>query len=149
MTKKNDVKAIPDGFHALTPQISAKDAKSAVAFYTKALGAEVLHQMEGPDGTLMHAALRVGDSTFFVAEASQLPPTQSNTYVYVRDVDAAYARAIKGGAKSLQGVTDMFWGDRWSLIADPYGNVWQLATHVEDVSPEEMDRRMKALPPPG
>jgi PhnB protein len=146
MTTKKNVKAIPDGSHTLTPQISTKDAKSAVAFYEKVLGAEILHQMALPDGTVMHAALRLGDSTFFVAEAKDFPPTSSNTYVYVRDVDAAYGRAIAGGAKSVSAVTDMFWGDRWAMVADPYGNVWQLATHVEDVSPEEMDRRMKALP---
>ncbi|HEY5933879.1 MAG TPA: glyoxalase/bleomycin resistance/extradiol dioxygenase family protein [Kofleriaceae bacterium] len=138
---------IPQGLSPIVPQLVIAGAQKALDFWQQALGAEVLHAMPGPKGSIMHAAVRIGEGTFFVSDATEFAkPTSSNTYLYVRDVDAVYERAIKAGATVLAPLTNMFWGDRWGMIADPFGNLWQLGTHVEDVSPEEMQRRMANLP---
>jgi uncharacterized glyoxalase superfamily protein PhnB len=141
---------IPDGFHAVTPQLVARDARALIAFCEKALGAELRHQMPGPDGnSVMHAMLAIGDSNVFVSDAVGFSkPTTTNLYLYVKDVDAAFARATSAGAKVISPLMNMFWGDRWGMVEDPFGNHWQLASHVEDVSPEEMQRRMAAQSPP-
>ena len=136
---------IPPGLGPIIPQLVLKDAKAAVAFYQKALGAELLHAFENPPGTIMHGALRVGEGTIFLSEATGFAaPTSANLFVYFKDVDAVYDRAVKAGAKVLAPLADMFWGDRWGMVADPYGNIWQLATNKEVVSPEEMKKRMQA-----
>src|SRR5262249_15533491 len=138
-------KPIPEGLHSLTPQIVAKDAARALEIYQRAFGAEVQGKMFGPDGkTLMHSHVRIGDSILFVAEAGFAPASASNIFLYVPDVDAVAAKATQAGFKTLAPVADMFWGDRWGQVQDPFGNVWQIATHVEDVSPEEMQRRAQA-----
>jgi PhnB protein len=142
-------KPIPEGLHSLTPQIVAKDAAAALDLYRRAFGAEVMGQMTGPDGkSVMHSHVRIGDSVLFVAEAGFAPPSAANNFLYVPDVDAVFARATQAGCKALAPPADMFWGDRWGQVQDPFGNVWQIATHVEDVSPEEMQRRAKQAPPP-
>jgi len=142
-------KPIPEGLHSLTPQIVTDDAAAALELYRRAFGAEVLGQMTGPDGkSVMHSHVRIGDSTLFVASAGFAPPSAGNIFLYVPDVDAVFARATQAGFKTLAPVADMFWGDRWGQVQDPYGNIWQLATHVEDVSPEEMQKRAKAAAPP-
>ena len=107
--------------------------------------------MRGPDGaSIMHAHVIIGDSAIFFSDAGGFAkPTTANLFFYVPDVDKAIAQAAAAGAKVLAPATDMFWGDRWSMLEDPSGNVWQIATHVEDVSPEEMQRRMANLPRPG
>jgi PhnB protein len=139
-------KTIPDGFHTITPQLVVAGAQKFIAFAQEAFGAEHLHSMPGADGkTIMHAALRLGDSTLFLSDKSEFAkPTQANLFLYVADVDAAVARATKAGCKLVVPVADMFWGDRWGMVEDAFGNQWQLATHVEDVTPEEMQRRMVA-----
>jgi PhnB protein len=148
MAKK--VNPIPESFHAITPQITASNARALIKFYEKGLGAETLYSMDGPDGEVMHANVRVGDSNLFVTETSPMAPspTQANIYLYVKDVDQVFERAVKAGARVLAPVSDMFWGDRWGQIADPAGNIWQIATHVEDLSPDEMAKRMESAAPP-
>ncbi|HYV49363.1 MAG TPA: VOC family protein [Myxococcaceae bacterium] len=142
-------KPVPEGLRSLTPQIVVNDAAAALELYQRAFGAEVMGKMTGPDGkSVMHSHVRIGDSVLFVASAGFAPPTHSNNFLYVPDVDAVFARATAAGFKVLAPVADMFWGDRWGQVQDPYGNAWQLATHVEDVSPEEMQRRAKQAAPP-
>ena len=140
-------KAIPDGLRSVQPQIVVTGADRALDFCKAAFGAETPHPpMKGPDGKIMHAHLRIGDSVVFVAEAGGFAkPTSSNTFVYVPDVDAVFKKAVAAGAKAVAPPSDMFWGDRWSMVEDPFGNVWQIATHVEDVSPEEMMKRMASM----
>jgi PhnB protein len=142
-------KPVPEGLHSLTPQIVAQDAAAALELYQRAFGAEVLGKMTGPDGKgITHSHVRIGDSILFVSDAAFAPRTTANLFLYVADVDAVFARATQAGFKVLNPLADMFWGDRWGQVQDPYGNTWQMATHLEDVTPEEMARRAKAAPPP-
>jgi PhnB protein len=106
--------------------------------------------MRGADGaSIMHAYVKIGDSVVFLSDAGGFAkPTTANLFLYVTDVDQAVEQATRAGAKVLAPVSDMFWGDRWGMLKDPFGNTWQIATHVEDVSPEEMQRRMANLPRP-
>jgi len=138
---------VPQGLHSITPQLVIKGAQKAIDFYREALGAELLHAMPGPNGSIMHAAVRIGEGTIFVSDASEFAkPTTANLYVYVEDVDAVFARAVKAGATVAAPLANMFWGDRWGMVADPFGNLWQLGTHTEEVTPEEMQQRMASLP---
>jgi PhnB protein len=140
---------IPANLGPIVPQLVVEGAQKAIEFLQRALGAELLHSMPGPKGSVMHAAVRIGEGTLFLSDATEFAkPTQSNTYVYLRDVDAVFARAVAAGAQVIAPLTNMFWGDRWGMVADPFGNLWQLGQHVEDVSPEEMQRRMASLPTP-
>ncbi len=138
------VDAIPAGFHSVTPMLNVKGAVQAIEFYTRAFGAVEKFRMPAPDGTIMHAELAIGDSIIMMAEATREAPTVSSLYVYVPDADAVFERAVKAGAKAKMPVTNMFWGDRFGSVSDPYGNTWSIATHVEDVPPEEMPRRAQA-----
>jgi uncharacterized glyoxalase superfamily protein PhnB len=137
---------IPEGLSAVTPQLVTKDARAVAAFAEKAFGAKLEHAMPGPDGKgVMHGMLRIGAAVVFVSDVPGFAQhTQANLFVYVPDVDASYASALAAGAKALQPVTDMFWGDRWGMVADPWGTVWQIATHKETISPEEMMSRMQS-----
>ena len=138
---------IPQGLGPIVPQLVIDGAQQAIDFYRDALGAEVLHSMPGPNGSIMHASLRIGEGVIFVSDASEFSkPSAANLYLYVRDVDAVFARAVKAGATVAAPLANMFWGDRWGMVADPFGNTWQLGTHTEEVSPEEMQQRMAALP---
>jgi PhnB protein len=145
-------KPIPDGYHTITPALTVKNGAEAIEFYKRALGAEELMRMPGPDGRLMHAELKIGDSRFMLGEEMpeqsckapiSVGAVSSSLYVYVQDVDKAFQRAVEGGAKSVMPVTDMFWGDRYGVVEDPAGHRWGLATHKEDPSPEEMARRQQ------
>jgi PhnB protein len=145
-------KPIPDGYHTLTPALTVKNGAEAIAFYKRALGAEEIMQIPGPDGRLMHAEMKIGDSRFMLGEEmpeqgcrapASVGAVSSSLYVYVQDVDKAFRRAVEGGAKPVMPVTDMFWGDRFGQVEDPSGHRWGLATHKEDPSPEEMARRQK------
>ncbi len=154
---KATVKPIPDGYHTLTPYISVKGAREALAFYKKALGAQELFHMDMPDGRIGHAEMQIGESRFMLAdEMPEMPDAVSRSpaslggttcgfMIYLPDVDAAFARAVEAGAKVMRPVKDQFYGDRSGTIADPFGHIWTLGTHVEDVSSEEMKRRMEAL----
>ena len=146
-------KAIPGGFHAITAALTVRHGAQAIDFYKRALGAEELMRIPGPDGkSLMHAELKIGDSIFMLSDeqpgmgcrapASVGGPT-SYLYVYVPDVDKAFRRAVEAGAKVLMPLTDMFWGDRYGQVEDPSGHRWGLATHKEDVPPQEMAKRQK------
>jgi PhnB protein len=156
MAKK--AKPTPDGYHSVTPYLSVKGASAAIEFYRKAFGAEELFRMPMPDGLVGHAELQIGDSRLMLADempesVAKSPRTFGGTTagfnVYVPDVDARLKKAVDAGAKVLRPATDQFYGDRSATVEDPFGHVWTIATHVEDVSPEEMARRMAEQPPPG
>lgn len=146
---------VPPGFHTLTPHLVVRDAPRAIEFYRRAFGAEETLRMTTPDGTVvMHAELRIGDSTLMLAEEdprmdSASPLAVGGTSVtltlYVEDADALFARATGAGASALLPPTDMFWGDRYGQVSDPFGHRWAIATHVRDVTPEEMQRAMAAM----
>lgn len=128
----------------MIPQLIVKDARALVDFATKAFDAELGHFMPGPDGKgVMHGMFRLQGAIVFVSDMPGFAkPTSANLFVYVPNVDDAVERAVKAGATVLAPVMDMFWGDRWGMIADPSGTIWQVATHKEDVAPDEMMRRM-------
>jgi len=137
-------KAIPEGMHTITPILNLQGAADAVEFYKQAFGAEVIRTIQTPDGIVRNAALKIGDSQFFIEEAVKNPPTQSSFVLYFEDVDAVWARAVAAGAIVEAPLTLKFWGDRWGLVRDRWNNNWGLATRVEDVSPEEMRKRIAA-----
>jgi PhnB protein len=147
------VRPIPEGFPTVTPHLITKDAPQALEFYKKAFGAIELMRQAGPQGKIMHAEVRIGSSVIMLAdefpEMGALSPASVGGcpvtfYVYVEDVDAVFSQAIAAGAKEKEPVKVEFYGDRRGGVTDPYGYVWYLATHVEDVSPEELARRSAA-----
>ncbi len=147
------VKPVPEGYHTVTPYLVVRDAKRALEFYKKAFGAETTLSMPSPDGRVMHAEMRIGDSMVFVSDefpemAPQSKAPQSiggavtgSIFLYVQDVDAAVKRAVGAGAKVTMPVADMFWGDRFGKVADPFGHHWGISTHKEDLTPQEMEKR--------
>ena len=142
---KTNVKAVPDGYHAITSVIMVQGAGQEIDFLKKAFNALESARMTAPDGTIMHAELKIGDSMLMVGEAKgKWQPMPSCQYLYVENVDAVYQRALKYGAVSQMEPQNMFWGDRHASVRDPSGNHWGIATHIEDVSPEEMKKRGEA-----
>lgn len=144
------VNYVPEGTHTLTPHLVVNDARKAIAFYEKALGAQELYHMDAPGGKIGHAELQLGDSRFYIADAWPGGPLAApgkaasvGLHVYVADCDALIARAVGAGAKVVMPATDMFWGDRFGKLRDPFGHSWALATHIEDVAPAEMAKRSK------
>jgi PhnB protein len=146
------VRPIREGYHTAIPGIVVRNATQAIEFYKSALGAvESSPRMPGPDGkSVLHAELQIGDSKVFVADEDpgmaikspeSLKGTSSSIHLNVEDTDAAFARAVKAGAKPVMPPMDMFWGDRYAQVTDPYGHVWGLGTHKEDLSPEEIGKR--------
>ena len=135
------VKPIPDGYHTVTPQLNVKDAAKLIEFMKQAFGAEERMRMPGPDGALMHAEVKIGDSLVMLSDAVREAPMPAWLFLYVEDVDAAYQRALRAGATSALEPTDMFWGDRFASVGDAFGNRWGIATHKEDVPPQDMGRR--------
>jgi PhnB protein len=134
---------VPQGLPELVPQIVIENAKGFMDFAVKAFGFEVGGLMPTPDGKVMHGHLKRGSVVLFVSDPIGFAkPTKANLFLYVTDVDALAKRAVAAGAKEIAAPNTMFWGDRWGMLADPFGNEWQIATHVEDVSPEEMQKRM-------
>jgi uncharacterized glyoxalase superfamily protein PhnB len=139
------VKAIPDGLHSVTPFLVVSGAAKLIAFLQQSFAAHELHCMIRPDGTVMHAEVRIGDSVVMMGEATGgCPPMPSTLYLYVPDADAVYQRALQAGATSTMEPTDQFWGDRMAGVEDPAGNRWWIATHQEDVSPEDLRQRAEA-----
>jgi len=147
------VMAVPPGYHTVTPYLVVRGASDAIAFYGKAFGAKERMRMAAPDGTVMHAELKIGDSMIMLGdEMPQMGATAPQTiggtavqvFLYVKNVDEWVARAAAAGATVAMPPTNMFWGDRYAKLADPFGHQWSLATHVEDVSPKEMGRRFAA-----
>ncbi|MGA2299236.1 MAG: VOC family protein [Candidatus Acidiferrum sp.] len=148
------VKPIPDGYHAVTPFLVVSDAARAMEFYKAAFGAKERMRMAGPGGKIVHAEMTIGDAVIMVAdefpEWGNLSPESLNgspvrMALYVEDVDDVASRAVAAGAKVLIPVADQFYGDRSGRLADPFGHLWIVATHIEDVSPGEMQKRMDAL----
>lgn len=138
------VKPVPEGYRTVTPYLVVPGIPKLLDFVKEAFGASELHRFTGPDGTIMHAEARIGDSIVMMGDpAGRYPAMPSTVYVYVPDVDAAYQRALSAGAKSVSAPKDQFYGDRSGGVIDPCGNQWYIATHVEDVSPEEMERRSR------
>jgi len=145
-------KPIPEGYHTVTPYLSVDDAAAAIEYYTQVFGAKESVRMDGPDGMIGHAELDIGDSKVMLADpfpqASTKPPkelggTTASIFMYVEDVDGVVKRAVDAGATITMEVADQFWGDRLGSIQDPFGHSWSIATHVEDIPPEEMAERAK------
>jgi uncharacterized glyoxalase superfamily protein PhnB len=137
------VKTIPEGFHTVTPYLMIKDAPRLLSFLREAFGAKEIHRTTAPDGTIACAAAKVGGSMVMVSEApADRTPFPAQIYLYVPDTDAVYRQALKAGASSILEPVDQFYGDRNAGVTDPAGNNWWIATHYEDVSDEEMSRRM-------
>jgi len=147
------VKAIPEGYHSITPYLICRDAARAVEFYQQALGARIKGGiMKGPDGKVMHAELVIGDSIIMLADefpqsGSVSPQTigssGSGLHIYLEDVDSAFDRAVKARAIVEMPVTDMFWGDRYGKLVDSFGHKWSIGTHKRDVTMEEMEEAQK------
>ena len=149
---KQNVKPVPEGYRTVTTYLVQHDTKRALEFYKKAFGAETKVSMPGPGGRTMHAEVKIGDTMLFMADEwpEMSPDTKSpqtagcvtgSTHLYVPDVDTVFKRAVDAGAKVIMPVTDMFWGDRFGKLADPFGHHWSIATHKEDLTPEEMQKR--------
>ncbi len=145
------VRPVPEGYHTVTSFLVVKRAAKAIDFYKKALGAKVLSRMDTPDGeNVVHAILEIGDSRIFLSDElpgmglrspESLGGATSSIYLYVDDVDKAFRKAIGAGGQVIHVVKDTFWGDRTGTFADPFGYQWDVATHIEDVSPDEMKKR--------
>jgi PhnB protein len=147
------VRPIPEGYHTVTPSLTIRDAARAIEFYRQAFGATELMRMPGPGGKIMHAEIRIGDSIVMLSDefpdmASRSPESLGGTpgslFLYVEDVDAVMARATKAGAKVTLPAQEMFWGDRFGHVVDPFGHAWGIATHKEDLTPDEIVRRRDA-----
>lgn len=145
--------AIPAGYHTVSPYLVCRGAADAIEFYKKAFGAKERFRMPGPDGRLMHAEFRIGDSMVMIGDempemGASAPQTIGGTavhiFLYVKDVDKVFAQATAAGATVEMPPQDMFWGDRYAKLADPFGHKWSMATHIEDVSPREMAKRSAA-----
>lgn len=146
-------KPIPEGYHTLSAYLAVDDAAKAIEWYTRAFGAQEVVRMHGPDGKIRHAELQIGDSKLMLSDpfpqASTTPPKElggstAGLFMYSEDVDAVVKKAVEAGATVAMEVADQFWGDRFGTIVDPFGHTWSIATHVEDVDPEEMEERAKA-----
>jgi uncharacterized glyoxalase superfamily protein PhnB len=142
-------KAAEPRYRTLTALLNISGADGAIDFFKEAFGAKERFRMPGPDGKIMHAELVIGDSVLMVSDVAQQAPTKSSLHVYVPDCDALYSQAVAAGASPKMPLQDMFWGDRFGSVTDPFGNTWAIATHKEDVSPEELAKRMADMPPPG
>ena len=149
-----NVKAVPEGTHTITAHLSVRDAQKAIEFYQKAFGAQLLHMHKTPDGRVMHASLKVGDSQLMLADEFPGMGTPSPQAlggspvvlnIYVEDVDTLFHQAVAAGANVTLPLANQFWGDRYGQIVDPFGHHWALGSHVEDVAPEELARRANAM----
>jgi len=155
MPSRKKVKPVPDGYHTVTPHLVLDDCAKAIDFYKKAFGATETVRMPAPGGKIAHAEIQVGDSRVMMNDEMPPMPGQPGVYkspkaaglstsalfLYVEDADKAFDRAVKAGCTARQSPTDMFWGDRWGQVIDPFGHTWGLATHIEDVPPSEMGKR--------
>jgi len=148
--KAKKVSPVPRGYHTVTPHLVCRGAADAMAFYQKAFGAREIMRMPMPDGGIAHAEMQIGDSRIMLGDeapamGASAPPTVGgssvNIFLYLKDVDKVFAQAKAAGATVDMPPTDMFWGDRYAKLTDPFGHKWSMATHVEDVPPKEMARR--------
>jgi uncharacterized glyoxalase superfamily protein PhnB len=149
---KRRVPGVPEGFSTVTPHLNVRDCAHALEFYKKAFGAVETVRMPGPGGKILHAEIKIGDSHIFLADempewGSKSPLTLGGTpatvCLYVEDADAVYNQAISAGAKVAMPLMDQFWGDRYGKLMDPFGHEWAVATHLEDLTPEEMQKRQE------
>jgi PhnB protein len=148
------VSAIPTGFHVVTPYLTMSEGARALEFYGKAFGAKVRMRMDAPGGRIGHAEIKIGDSLIMISDEFPMPDgtkspsslggSSGSLFVYVPNVDASFKRAVDAGCRGVMPPTDMFWGDRFGRVIDPFGHHWSLATHKEDVSPAEMKKRSAA-----
>ena len=150
----SDVRPIPPGYRTITPFLRVRGAAKALEFYATAFGAEILTKMETPDGGVMHAELKFGDSIVMLGEEmagypgpQMLGGASGGLLIYCADVDALFNRAVAAGATAKSAPDNQFWGDRHATLVDPFGNEWGIATHVEDVSPAELERRAAQYQP--
>jgi len=148
------VKPVPAGYHSATPYLIIRDAAKALDFYKRALNAVETHRFSGPDGKVGHAEMRIGDSMIMLADEhpdmgytspQSLGGSPVSILLYVDDCDALFNRAVQAGATVKDSLKDKFYGDRSGSVVDPFGHIWHIATHKEDVSPEEIDRRLKEM----
>ena len=148
------IKSIPDGYHSVTPYLSIKGAAQAIEFYKRAFSATELFRLVAPSGEIGHAEIKIGDSPIMLADPCEegafrnpqsLGGSSVGLHVYVEDVDALFVQAVDAGAKAVKPVQDQFYGDRTGTLEDPFGHVWFLATHKEELTPEEINRRAEAL----
>jgi uncharacterized glyoxalase superfamily protein PhnB len=146
--------AIPEGMRSVTPHLVCAGAAAAIEFYKKAFGAVELSRIPGVDGKIMHASIRIGDSVIMLNEENPewgalgpkaLKGSPVTIHLYVKDADAVFAQAVKAGAKVTMPLDDMFWGDRYGKVEDPFGHQWSIGTHVRDVTPEEMQKAMAQM----
>jgi PhnB protein len=146
------VKPIPQGYHSVTPYLTLSDAARAIDFYKRAFNAQEVMRMAGPNGKVGHAELRIGDSVIMLGDEmpgtstrspQSLGGTTGGVFLYVENVDAVFQQAVSAGAQVESPLADMFWGDRYGRLKDPFGHSWSVATHIEDVAPEEMSKRMQ------
>jgi PhnB protein len=150
----NRIKAVPEGYHTLTPHLVVKGATQAIEFYKNAFGAEEIIRLPGPDGqSIMHAELKIGDSRLFLVEEfpqmdSRAPQSLGGTpvtiHIYVEDADTVFNQAVAAGAQVRMPLEDAFWGDRYGQVTDPFGHRWSLATRKENLTPEEISQRAQA-----
>ena len=147
------VKPIPEGYHSITPYLAVDDAEKAIEFYKDAFGADEVIRMPGPEGKIAHAELQIGDSKLMLSDpfpqSNVRPPSEvggatASVFMYVEDVDATFEQAKLAGATVVSELENMFWGDRFGTVSDPFGHVWSIATHIEDLTEEEMAERSRA-----
>lgn len=152
--RKSKVSFIPKGYHSVTPYLIVKDANKAIEYYQKTFGAKEVMRMDKPDGKIGHAELKIGDAKIMLSDVCQESNTCSShshgesligIHLYIKDVDAIIEQAIAAGAKVRRPVETMFYGDRIGIIEDPFGIVWSVSTHIEDVTPKEMKKRAAKL----
>lgn len=148
------VRPVPEGYGTITANLVCNNTARAIEFYKAAFGAKELHRVPGPNGEIIHAELQIGDSKIFLNDPmtkTQIPtpaPGASNPmyiHMYVPDADTLFKRAVDGGARVDMPIQDMFWGDRYGRVTDPFGQQWGIATHIEDVAPEDMKKRQQAF----
>jgi PhnB protein len=140
-------KPVPDGFHTVTPYLTVRDAPKVMEFLKQAFGARISHEpIKRPDGSVMHVQVMIGDSPIMIGEESEMAKaTASSLYLYVPDVDDVYRKAVRAGGSTIMEPSDMFYGDRSGAVKDSSGNSWFIATHKEDVAPQELARRAEAF----
>lgn len=147
MTTATKVKAVPEGYHTVCPYIVVSGVGKLIDFVKQVFGATERYVSRRPDGTVMHAEVMIGDSIVMMGEGANIKSFPAMLHLYMEDCDAVYRRAIEAGAKSVREPADQPYGDRSAGVEDAFGNQWYIATHIEDVSPEELERRMKAAKP--
>jgi PhnB protein len=156
MIMASNVKPIPEDMHTVTPHLVCRGAAEAIEYYKKAFGAVESMRLPAPDGKLMHAQIRIGDSAIMLVDENpawgivgpkDLPNSPVTLHLYVKDVDTVYKTAIAAGGTVKMEPMDMFWGDRYGVMIDPFGHCWSLATHTRDMTPEQMDEEMKKMEP--